>query len=380
MASKRDYYEVLEVSRDADDETLKKAYRRLAMQYHPDRNPGDEEAAIKFKEAAEAYEVLRDGQKRQRYDRYGHAGLEGTFGPGSGGGTTFTDLVGDLLNGFFGGGGGPRRGQDVQAMIEIDLLEAYRGTRRELKLRVQQECTTCSGSGARPGSQAETCRQCNGHGYLLAQSLLGPRRVGCRACQGRGHIIKNPCSTCRGRGQVEVDRPVPIDIPAGVDNDMWIQLPQQGGPGDPGAPAGDLSCGIRVRQHPLFDRQGLDLHCEVPITFSQAALGGTIEVPTLEGQFLTQNLPRGTASGDQLRVPGKGMPHVRNARRRGDLIVRLRVVTPRNLTKRQEELLRELGELDGKHGPTERKSFFDKVRDFFSSAASTEASASNPKR
>jgi molecular chaperone DnaJ len=384
MASKRDYYEVLEVARDADDETLKKAYRRLAMQYHPDRNVGNHEAEIKFKEATEAYEVLRDPQKRQRYDRYGHAGLEGSFGPGSGG-PSVMDIFGDLFEGFFGASGGRRRrgpqpGRDLQLALEIDLLAAYHGTRREVKVRHPDTCPNCSGSGAKPGTKPSTCRRCNGHGVVIQVQGIWQAQQTCRACHGRGVVVTDPCAKCHGGGSIEVERTVAVQVPPGADNDTILQVTGQGEPGEPGAPAGDLHCVIRVRPHSLFVRNGLDLHCEVPITISQAALGGTIEVPTLAGQLFPVQLKRGTQGGEELRVSGKGMPHLRNPNRRGDIVIHLRVVTPRNLTKRQEELLRELGELDGNNGPAERRSFFDRVREFFVSAATPDGSAAGPTR
>jgi molecular chaperone DnaJ len=366
MAGKRDYYEVLGVARDADDETLKKSYRRLAMQHHPDRNHGDHEAEAKFKEAAEAYEVLRDPAKRQRYDRYGHAGLEGMEMPNFGS-SDFMDLLGEFLGGgFFGGRGrrGPQAGRDLQIGVEIDLVEALRGTRKKLTIPRDEACPACHGSGAKPGTKPAACRRCNGHGVVLMGQGFFRIQQTCGACGGRGTVITDPCPVCHGGGTVEVRREVEVNIPPGVDNDVSIRLTGEGEVGDPGAAAGDLYCVVRVRKHALFVRQGTDLHCEVPITFSQAALGGPIEVPTLEGKFLTQTLKRGSNPGDELRVQGKGMPHLRGGRT-GDLVVHLRVVTPRNLTKRQEELFRELGEIDGNHVSPERKSFLDRVREFF---------------
>jgi molecular chaperone DnaJ len=367
MAAKRDYYEVLGVAKDADDETIKKSYRRLAMQYHPDRNVGDHEAEVKFKEAAEAYEVLRDPHKRQRYDRYGHAGLEGMDMPNFGNADAVMDLFGDLFGGIFGGGRmrrGPQAGRDLQIGVEIDLVEALRGTRKKLTIPRDEACPTCHGSGAKPGTRPATCRRCNGHGVVLMGQGFFRIQQTCNACGGRGTVVTDPCPACHGGGTVEVKREVEVVIPPGVDNDVSIRLSGEGEVGDPGAPAGDLYCVVRVRKHALFVRQGTDLHCEVPITFSQAALGGPIEVPTLEGKFLAQTLKRGSQPGDEIRVQGKGMPHLRGGRT-GDLVVHLRVVTPRNLTKRQEELFRELGEIDGNHVPPERKSFLDRVREFF---------------
>jgi molecular chaperone DnaJ len=378
MAGKRDYYEVLEVTREADDETIKKAYRRLAMKYHPDRNVGNPEAEARFKEAAEAFDVLRDPQKRARYDRYGHAGLEGMAGPGFTSAESVMDIFGDLFGDLFGGRRrrGPQPGRDLQVAVEMDLQEAYTGTQKDLTIPREEVCGDCSGGGARRGTQPAVCRRCNGHGVVIQGQGFFRIQQTCNACRGRGSVITDPCPTCRGRGAVAVERKLTVSIPAGADNDTIIRIGGEGEAGQPGAPPGDLYCVIRVRKHPLFTRHGQELHCEVPITFSQAALGGPIEVPTLDGKFSNQTLPRGMQSGDELRIGGKGMPdpRVRNGRR-GDLVVRLRVVTPRNLSKQQEELLRELGELDGTHVPPERKSFLERVRAFFSSVTSPDTPA-----
>jgi molecular chaperone DnaJ len=367
MASKRDYYEVLEIAREADDETIKKAYRKLAMKYHPDRNAGDAEAEQKFKEAAEAYEVLRDRQKRQRYDRYGHAGLEGMAMPDFGTADSVMDIFGELFGGVFGGRGrrGPRAGRDLQMAVELDLLDAFKGTRKTLKIPAAEACPTCNGSGARPGTQPTTCRRCGGRGVVLQGQGFFRIQQTCGSCGGRGVILTDPCTTCHGAGAVEVERSIDVDIPPGVDNDVSIRVTGAGEMGEPGAPPGDLYCVIRVRKHSLFVRHGNELHCEIPISFSQAALGGTIEVPTLEGRSVNQTLKRGVQSGEEVRIRGKGMPALRGGRA-GDLVVHLKVVTPRNLSKRQEELLRELGELEGKIATPEHKSFFERVREFFS--------------
>ncbi len=368
MASKRDYYEVLGVTREASDEDIKKAYRKLAMQYHPDRNVGDAEADAKFKEAAEAYEVLRDPEKRQRYDRFGHAGLEGTAMPNFSSADDVMDLFGELFGGVFGGGRrrrGPQPGRDLQLALEIDLIEAYRGVKKTLQIPREEVCQECRGGGSKPGSQPGTCRRCGGHGVVIQGQGFFRIQQTCGACGGRGSVITDPCPNCRGAGRVQVTRALEVNIPPGVDSDMSIRLTGEGEPGSPGAPPGDLYCVIRVRRHPLFAREAQDLHCELPITFSQAALGGSVEVPTLEGKMISTTLPRGMQSGDELRLAGRGMPHVRGGRT-GDLIVHVKLVTPRNLTKRQEELLRELGELDGKNTPPERKSWLDRVKEFFS--------------
>jgi molecular chaperone DnaJ len=370
--AKRDFYEVLGVARDADEDTLKKAYRKLAMQYHPDRNPGDAEADAKFKEAAEAFEVLRDPQKRARYDRYGHAGLDGVPGHNFRDAQSVFDIFGEMFGDIFGGGGGrrqrgPRHGSDLQVMIELDLVEAYQGTKRNLTIPRQERCVECGATGAKPGSQPVTCTRCNGHGVVVQGQGFFRIQQTCGACRGQGAVIKDPCRACQGSGSVEVRRELTVQIPAGIDDNMTIRVQGEGEAGDPGAPPGDLYCVARVRPHKLFVRQALDLHCEVPITFSQAALGGPLEVPTLEGKYITATLARGSQHGDEIRIPGKGMPNVRGGRG-GDLVIHLRVVTPRSLTKRQEELLRELAEIEGKHVPPERKGFLDRVMEFFVSA------------
>jgi molecular chaperone DnaJ len=367
MASKRDYYEVLGVERDADEDTLKKAFRKLAMQYHPDRNVGDHEAEAKFREASEAYDVLRDASKRQLYDRYGHAGLEGAGLPNFGNADAVMDMFGDILGDLFGGGRrrrGPQSGRDLQMTIEIDLLEAARGVKREIKIPRAESCSACEGSGAKPGTRPTTCRRCGGHGVVVQGQGFFRIQQTCGACGGQGAVITDPCRACHGRGTIEVERALTVDIPPGVDNDVSIRLSGEGEAGERGAPPGDLYCVLRIRKHPLFVRRGADLHCEVPVTISQAALGRPIEVPALDGQFVTQNLKRGTQSGDEVRIAGKGMPQLRGGRP-GDLIVHVRVVTPRKLTKRQEELFHELEEIDGTEIPPEHKSFFDRIREFF---------------
>lgn len=366
MIAKRDYYEVLGISRDADDDALKKAYRKLAMQYHPDRNVGDHEAEIRFKEAAEAYEVLRDPQKRQVYDRYGHAGLDGAGLPNFGSADAIMDLFGDIFGDIFGGRRrrGPHPGRDLQTIVEIDLLEAARGVKKEIKIPRAEPCGSCSGSGAQPGSRPSPCRRCGGHGVFVQGQGFFRIQQTCGACGGQGMVITDPCHTCHGRGAVEVQRTLTVNVPPGVDNDVSIRLSGEGEAGERGAPPGDLYCVLRVRKHPLFVRHGLDLHCEIPVTFSQAVLGRPIEVPLLDGQFVTHTLKHGTQSGEEIRLSGKGMPHLRGGRP-GDMVVHVRLVTPRRLTKRQEELFHELEEIDGTEVPPERKSFLDRIREFF---------------
>ena len=375
MAGKRDYYEVLGVRKDADDETIKRAYRKLAMQFHPDRNVGDTEAEEKFKEAAEAYEILRDPDKRQRYDRYGHAGLEGMGAPHFSDAQSVFDLFGDLFGDFFGGGGrrghGPQGGRDLQIAIELDLAEAARGTTKSITIPREENCTECSGTGAKRGTRPATCRRCNGHGVVLQNQGFFRMQQTCRACGGRGVVITDPCATCHGNGRVVARRTLEVAIPPGVDTGTRIRHSGEGEAGDPGGPRGDLYCVLRVREHPFFQRDGVNLICQVPITFSQAALGGAIEVPTLDGA-ITHALKSGLQSGEVVRIPGQGMPSLRGGRK-GDLLVQVVVETPRNLTKRQEELFRELAELEHKHVSAQRKSFFEKLRTLFTGAAPGEA-------
>jgi molecular chaperone DnaJ len=369
MAGKRDYYEVLEVARDADEDSIHRSYRKLAMRYHPDRNPGDREAEARFKEVAEAHEVLADPEKRRVYDRYGHAGLEGGNG-GAGFPGDIMDDLGELFGGLFGGRArrGPRAGRDLQIVIEVDLLEAKRGTRKTVPIPRDEACPECSGSGCRRGTRPNVCTRCRGQGFVQGRGIF-PMPQPCPGCGARGVIITDPCPTCRGGGTVHVERQVTVPVYPGVDNDMMITLRGEGEAGGPGGRPGDLLCVIRVRPHPLFVREGLNLHCEFPVTFGQAALGATIEVPTLEGQLVTHALKRGVQPGEEVRLPGRGMPGLRRDGRPdgrvGDLVVHVKVVTPRNLTKRQEELFRELADAEGSQVSPERKSFLDRVREFF---------------
>jgi molecular chaperone DnaJ len=363
--SKRDYYEVLGIARNADAEEIKRAYRRLAMQYHPDRNVGNPEAEVKFKEASEAYEVLHDAEKRQRYDRYGHAGLEGMNIHDFTNVHSVFDIFGDLFGDIFGQRmrQGPQPGRDLQVTVDIELLEAARGTAKTVAVAREETCPECRGSRSRKGSQPATCRYCNGRGVLIQQQGIFRIQQTCRGCGGLGVVITDLCPECRGNGRVLVRRPLEVQVPPGVDNGTRIRLSGEGEAGDPRAPRGDLYCLIRVREHPFFKRDGNHLICQVPITFSQAALGGDIQIPTLNGP-LPHKLKHGVQSGEVIRIPGLGMPSLRGGRQ-GDLLVEMVVETPRNLTKRQEELFHELAEIDQKHVSPQRKSFLDKLRDFF---------------
>jgi molecular chaperone DnaJ len=374
MASKRDYYEILEVERGADGDSITRAYRKLAMKYHPDRNGGDKAAEERFKEAAEAYDVLRDADKRSRYDRYGHAGLEGFNGaPHFNDARDVFNVFGNLFGDLFGGGqrGGPQPGRDLQYNLEIDLAEAARGARKTFTIPREELCPECSGSGAKKGTKPANCRRCDGHGVVVQrQGFFSVQRT-CPGCGGRGQVVTDPCGQCHGAGRVTVRRTIDVTIPPGVDTGIRVRVPGEGEPGDPGAPRGDLFVGIRVRDHLLFQRDGNHLVCQVPITFSQAALGAEIDVPTLDGAA-KHTLPKGVQSGEVLRVPGQGMPNIRGGRR-GDLLVQVVVETPRNLTKRQEELFRELAEIEKKNVSAARKGFLEKLKEFFSPPEESDA-------
>ncbi|MEX2121136.1 MAG: molecular chaperone DnaJ [Pirellulales bacterium] len=373
--AKRDYYEVLGVGRDASEKEIATAYRKLAIQFHPDKNPGDDEAVQRFKEAAEAFEVLSDGDKRARYDRFGHAGVDG---PG-GGAPHFTDvndifqafgdIFGDAMFGdLFGGRQGRRgrrqhRGADVRCDVTLDLHEAARGATKKLRFERHQRCGQCDGSGARRGSSPEACRYCGGVGQVIQSSGMFRIQTTCPSCRGAGSVIKEPCPECRGEGMVRGRVEREVRIPAGVDSDTRLRLSGEGNPSPDGGPPGDCYCFITVREHPLFEREGQHLICRLPLSYSQAALGATIEVPTLDGREPLE-IPAGTQPGEVFKLRGRGMPDPR-ARGRGDLLVQVNVDIPKNLTSRQEELLRELAEEERVNVSPHRKSFFEKLRDYF---------------
>jgi len=336
------------------------------MQYHPDRNAGDADAEEKFKEAAEAYEVLHDADKRRRYDRYGYAGLDGMNMPHFNNAQSVFDIFGDLFGDIFGQRGGrhgAHGGRDLQVTLEIDLVEAYRGATKTITIPREENCADCGGMGNRRGTSPANCRRCQGHGAVLMNQGFFRIQQTCPGCGGRGVVITDPCPACHGQGRVEIRRQLEVHVPAGVDTGNRIRLPGEGEAGEPGAPRGDLYCVVRVREHNLFQRDGPHLVCQVPITFSQAALGGDIEIPTVDGRVV-HALKGGIQSGEVVRISGKGMPSLRKARP-GDLLVQILVETPRQLTKRQQELLRELAEIDQKNVSPQRKSFLEKLKDFF---------------
>lgn len=369
--SKRDYYEILGVSKDADAATLKKAYRKLAMKYHPDRNPDDKDADAKFKEATEAYEVLGDAQKRQMYDQYGHAGVDGQAGGGFGGGAggSFSDIFGDVFGDIFGGGrggarGGPQRGSDLRYTMELTLEEAVRGVEKKIRIPTLTACNTCDGTGAKPGTQAKTCTTCHGQGQIRMQQGFFAVQQTCPTCRGQGTIIEDPCTSCHGRGVKEETKTLSVKIPAGVDTGDRIRLAGEGEAGAMGGPAGDLYVQVSVREHNLFHRDGRNLYCDVPISIVDAALGGELEVPTLDGRVKLK-IPAETQSGKLFRLRGKGVTPVRGGPA-GDLLCRVQVETPVNLTSAQKDLLMQFqASLTGeKHSP-QKKSWFEGVKKFF---------------
>ena len=369
MPAQRDYYEVLGVARDASAGEIKKAYRKIALKNHPDRNPGDDEAVERFKEASEAFDVLSDDTKRSRYDQFGHSGVSGAGGGGFQDVGDIFSAFGDIFDSFgFGGGGqsrgGGRRGSSLQARAEIDLIEAATGCTRELHISRHEPCETCDGSGARPGSKPVTCSTCAGHGQVVRSQGFFQVQTTCPACRGAGESISSPCVDCGGKGRQMQDIVREVKIPAGIDSGMQLCLRGEGEVGTRGGSRGDLYVDIEVRSHPLFERDGMDLMCRVPVTYSQAVLGADIEIPTLNGR-LDFNIPAGTQPGSVTRIRGKGMPDPRTGSRVGDLLVEVQVEVPRKFNARQEELLRELAELEEADVTPQRKSFFDQVKEFF---------------
>ena len=378
--NKRDYYEVLGVDKSASADEIKKAYRKSAMKYHPDRNPGDKEAEEKFKELGEAYEVLSDPDKKSRYDQFGFAGVDPNYGGGAGGFNggfggfgDFGDL-GDIFGSFFGGGGRrqstqnmPRRGENVGARLDLTFEEAAFGAEKEVAAQRIENCSVCNGSGSADG-KIETCSQCNGAGQVyVTQNIMGMRmqtQSTCPQCSGRGKIVKNPCNTCRGKGKVRRTQKIKVNVPAGIDHGQTVRLRGEGCVGSNGGPNGDLMVDVYIRQHPIFERDGVHVYCEVPITFTQAALGAEIEVPTLDGK-VKFDIPEGTQTGKLFSLTGKGIPAVNNPKRRGDHRFTVVVETPTKLTKEQKELLKKLDETMDKKSNPKRNKFFDTIKDFF---------------
>ena len=377
--TKRCYYETLEVERTVDDGQIKTAFRKLAMKYHPDRNQGDAKSEVKFKEINEAYEILKDGDKRAAYDRYGHAAFEqghggaGGAGFGQGFASSFSDIFEDLFGmagqrGGRGGGNGRERGADLRYNMEITLEEAFAGKTAQIEIPVAVTCEVCSGTGAKPGTKPKTCSTCGGQGRVRqAQGFFTLERT-CPSCQGRGQMIEDPCKACEGAGRVERERTLSVNIPQGVEDGTRIRLSNEGEAGTRGGPAGDLYIFLSLATHEFFQRDGADLHCRVPISMVTAAIGGEFEVPTIDRGRTKVKVPAGTQSARRFRVAGKGMPVLRS-RQMGDMYVQVVVETPQNLTKKQQELLAEFEKLSSGATQPEAAGFFTKVKDFFGTRA-----------
>lgn len=370
--SKRDYYEVLGVAQNADEKEIKKAYRRIAMKFHPDRNSDDPKADDKFKEATEAYEVLTNADKRAAYDRFGHAGVDGSAGAGGFSQGGFSDIFGDVFGDIFGGGGGgrsragPQRGSDLRYTLDISLEDAVFGKTVEIKVPTLQSCDVCDGSGAKPGTSVKTCSTCGGAGQVRMQQGFFQVQQTCPSCRGQGKVVSDPCTSCRGQGRVERSKTLSVKVPPGVDTGDRIRLSGEGEAGPNGGPNGDLFVEMSVRKHAIFERDGKDLHCDAPITFSDAALGGELEVPTLEGRVKLK-IPEGTQTGKLFRLRGKGVKPVRGGSV-GDLLCRVVVETPVQLTKQQKELLQQFQESlteGGTKQSPKQTSWFEGVKSFF---------------
>lgn len=376
-----DYYQTLECARDADGATLKSAYRKLAMKFHPDRNPGDTTCEAKFKAINEAYDCLKDPQKRAAYDRFGHqaftqgmngGGGGGPFGGGGGRGdfADIGDIFETIFGSAFGGGGGGaqrqqnRRGADLRYDMQVTLEEAFHGKSTEIEIEVSQSCDTCDGSGATPGTSERTCNRCNGAGSVRAKQGLFVIERPCPSCNGRGSVIESPCRDCRGEGRLDKAQTLKVDIPAGVDTGTRIRLSGKGEAGQRGAPPGDLYIFLHVQQHSVFEREGTTLATRVPVSFTTAALGGCVEIPDLDGSTNRLDIPAGIQSGKQLRIRGAGMP-VLQGRGRGDLVVEIAVETPTRLSRRQKEILEEFKATETGDECPESRGFFDKLKDVF---------------
>lgn len=376
MATETDYYELLEVERGADDKTIKSSYRRLAMRFHPDKNPGCAESEAKFKAISQAYDCLKDSQKRAAYDRFGHEAFQQAGGASarSGGGGDFGD-IGDIFetifgSGFGGGGGGRqqarRRGADLRYDMEISLEEAFHGKETQIEVEVSASCDPCGGTGAQPGTGSRSCATCHGHGKVRTQQGFFVVDRPCPQCHGRGEVIESPCRNCRGEGLVDTPQKLDVTIPPGVDHGTRIRLSGKGEGGPRGAPAGDLYIFLHLREHEVFQREGTTLACRIPISFTTAALGGSVEIPGLDGGApISIDIPAGIQSGKQLRKRGAGMP-VLQAKGRGDLVIEIAVETPTRLSARQKELLSEFQETETGDESPESRGFFDKLKNAWS--------------
>ncbi len=371
--AKPDFYETLEIPRDASAEDLKRAYRKLAMQCHPDRNPGDAKAEARFKDVSEAYDVLKDEQKRAAYDRYGHAAFENGGGgaPGGfdfGGGAGLGDIFDQMFGDFTGRGRrNPRGGADVRTAVEIDMAEAFAGTKVPLRVPTRVACEACNGTGSETKEASrDTCPSCGGAGKVRAQQGFFLIERACPTCGGAGRIVRNPCRICAGSGTVQRERSLQVAIPAGIEDGVRIRMPGEGEAGGPGAPAGDLYVHVSIRPHPIFQRDGANIFCRVPLRMSQAALGGDVDVPAIDGSKSRVKIPAGTQTGDQFRLRGKGFS-VMQSKTRGDMYIQVAVETPQHLTRRQRELLEEFeAEAKGNtKGSPELEGFFAKVKEFF---------------
>lgn len=367
--AKRCYYEVLSVKREASEKEIAAAYRKLALKYHPDTNPDDEEATEKFKEAAEAYEVLADAEKRARYDRFGHAGAE-NFGTQFQSADDIMEAFGSMFGDLFGGGGGGRRGQrvrkgqDVRADVKLDLEEAAKGCSKTVEFNRSKKCETCGATGSKPGSPKQKCRACAGHGQVIQSAGFVRIQTTCPQCRGAGSIITEPCVDCRGHGYVQERIKKEVVIPPGVDDGMRVRVSGEGEPSPDGGPNGDLYCFVSVRTHRIFQREGIHLILQMPITYSQAALGAKIEVPTLDGPH-ELTIPAGTEAGEVFRVRGRGLPDPRGGIK-GDLHVQTNIEVPKKINARQRALLEELAELEHANVSPKRKTFFESIKEYFS--------------
>jgi molecular chaperone DnaJ len=376
--SKRGYYEVLGVTRTCTEVELKAAFRKLAMQHHPDRNPGDKDCEHKFKELNEAYDVLKDGDRRAAYDRFGHAAFEQGGGGAHGFGADFASTFSDIFEDLFGMGGGRRgprsnngreRGTDLRYNMEISLEEAFAGKTAQIRIPTPVTCEACSGTGAKAGTKAKTCASCGGAGRIRhAQGFFTLERT-CPACQGRGEVIEDPCPSCSGSGRITRERTLSVNIPAGVEDGTRIRLAAEGEAGVRGGPPGDLYIFLSIAVHEFFQRDGADLYCRVPISMVTAALGGQFDVPTVDGDKTRVKIPEGTQSGGRLRLAGKGMPVLRS-KQHGDMYVQVTVETPQNLTKKQRDLLAEFGNLSSQETHPESEGFFSRVKEFIDGMAS----------